>query len=896
MSERDGSTPGAPVGWYDAFLAECRQIDPLFRAPDGHDDAQVRLQQLNARALDDERSALCLSGGGIRSASFAVGVLQGLARRGLLQGFDYLSTVSGGGFAGSWVSAWLHRARTDPDARAALAQMEDGRDRPGEVEPWPLVRLRRQTRYMSPQPGFFSADFWTLIATMLRNLLLNWLVLIPLLAAAALLPRFQLALIHILEQEPSSAVSTLRSPDVWALAIAAVAFAAALVHVIRNLPGYGNRGASERAFVLQCLVPLSVAVLALTCYWAVWTQRAVEERTFVVAASLLNAAVWAAVGLVAGMRPFRPRTWVAALVAGGMSALIFWSAFSMLFDHHSLGPMYVTAAFPLVMGTLLLQTVVFVGLAGRDMTGADLEWWSRAGAWMLIVAVVWLGASAVVFGAPALVAALEADWPYLVHHTAALTALLGGLTSWQIRSSADGRPSRVRQAALAFTAPAFVLLVFATIATLNAAAISRLAQAGDESRFFAPFQAWPVCASAEHAAAYAIHRCHPADLGFAETLALFLLLAGVAAVVSRFVPVNKFSLHGMYLHRVTRAYLGASRHERRPNAFTGFDREDDLELWHLQRQRPLHVINATLNARTAPRTGELAREAQSFTFSPLHAGSVRLGYRPADAYGGTPPQHQAITLGTAVTISGAAASPQMGDFTTPSLAFLLTLLNARLGVWLGNPGPSGEDTWRSSEPKAGTAPILNEMLGTVTGSNPYVYLSDGGHFDNLGLWEMALRRCRRIVLVDAGCDPDYRFDDLAVAVRKCRIDHGARIEFDTGAMERLRNTPRLAHVVTGTIRYADRPEAPGRIVYIKAALTGDEPVDVVNYGRAHPDFPHESTANQWFTEAQFESYRALGLHSVEQAFADTSEGGLAAMAEQILRTRIGRDAASPLES
>jgi hypothetical protein len=245
-----------------------------------------------------------------------------------------------------------------------------------------------------------------------------------------------------------------------------------------------------------------------------------------------------------------------------------------------------------------------------------------------------------------------------------------------------------------------------------------------------------------------------------------------------------------------------------------------------------------------------------------------------------------------VTISGAAASPQMGDLTTPSLAFLLTLLNARLGVWLGNPGASGEHTWRSSEPRMGTAPIRNEMLGTMTSRNPYVYLSDGGHFDNLGLWEMVLRRCRRIVIVDAGCDPEYQFDDLAIAVRKCRIDHGAEIDFDADAIARLRESPRVGHVVTGTVRYAERPEAIGTVVYIKPALTGDEPVDVVNYGRAHPEFPHEPTSNQWFTESQFESYRMLGLHSVEQAFADRSEQGLAAMAERIRRTQAERDAAA----
>jgi hypothetical protein len=225
----------------------------------------------------------------------------------------------------------------------------------------------------------------------------------------------------------------------------------------------------------------------------------------------------------------------------------------------------------------------------------------------------------------------------------------------------------------------------------------------------------------------------------------------------------------------------------------------------------------------------------------------------------------------------------MGEFTSSALAFLLGMFNARLGVWLGNPGPAGRETWRRRDPKAGFAPILREMLGWTTEANPYVFLSDGGHFDNLGLWEMVLRRVRHIVIVDSGCDPEYRFEDLATAVRRARVDHGAEITFDPEAMNALRDQPIKPHVVTGTIKYMEAAAGDvGSIVYIKPALSNDEPVDIVTYRKAHPAFPHESTANQWFTDAQFESYRALGFHSVRAALADDSQQGLGTLAKYVL--------------
>ncbi len=246
--------------------------------------------------------------------------------------------------------------------------------------------------------------------------------------------------------------------------------------------------------------------------------------------------------------------------------------------------------------------------------------------------------------------------------------------------------------------------------------------------------------------------------------------------MSRLVSVNDFSLHGMYRTRLARTFLGASRAPR-PGAPT---RSPASTIATISRfavtatSRPLHVVNATLNLVADDSLAMQEQRSESFTMSALHCGSGRVGYRPSAEYAG------GISLAQAITVSGAAVSPNMGAASKPALTFLLTLFNARLGAWLANPGPAGHAVWRNSRLSYGAAPLLHEMFGRTSDRNPYVYLSDGGHFDNLGLYEMVRRRCRFIVVSDAGCDPTYRFDDLANAIRKVRLDFGVDIDFPGG--------------------------------------------------------------------------------------------------------------------
>ena len=240
-------------------------------------------------------------------------------------------------------------------------------------------------------------------------------------------------------------------------------------------------------------------------------------------------------------------------------------------------------------------------------------------------------------------------------------------------------------------------------------------------------------------------------------------------------------------------------------------------------------------------------------------------------YGGP----RGVTLGTAVTISGAAASPNAGSTSSPLATFLMTFFNARLGAWLGNPGRAGSKTFHLGAPTQKVTPILAEMFGVTTDTSPYVALSDGGHFENLALYEMVLRRCRLIVVSDAGCDPGATFVDLGGAVRKIRVDLGVPIEFPKGVNIRSRRDPAPSgspgdYWAVGRIRYSavdagsDPSRTDGILIYLKPALYGREPSDVQQYARTSETFPHESTADQFFSESQFESYRALGEFIVDE--------------------------------
>jgi len=779
-------------------------------------------------------SALCLSGGGVRSASFGLGVLQGLAQAGLLDQFDYLSTVSGGGYIGGWLSAWRLRARArhEHDPAGQLGS----RDEPGVV-----TRLRDFIKFLDPHTGWDSTDTWTLGGTIVRNLLVTWMVLIPLIAFAAMVPRLYTGVLGLPSQPELVSRQTL---DWWYwhdwIPIVLL-IAVATTYAARELPSLGNKARGTRSFIGWFLVPVVLVhvLFSIHRFWALQFGTEPSRLIEVTLAAVAMVLPW----MIGGA--FRPWTLMAAAASGLTGRLLTsWVHHFLLHEAGVNQELFCVISLPITLFLLFLQFSAFVGLASRDMTDEDREWWARAGAWILLAATMWLMASAIAILGPHCL-----DWA--IHRLGvsdkggrvvfSAAAFLSGAAAYWVgarRSLGAIGWKRLQAVALPLVAPVAVVLLVVLVADANRILLDRI-----------------------HSLNLFNEKPHPVGASLPEDLLALggLLLVGLG--LGRVVSVNRFSLHDMYRARLVRTFLGVSRptRERNPSLFTGFDAADDVPIDQLAAHgRPLHIVNATLNLVGDRGLAIAQTKAASFTMTALHAGSHHLDkYRPAHSYAG------GLSLGQAITTSGAAVSPNMGAASTAARTFLLAALNARLGIWLGNPGKHGDSTWMRAAPEFGVTTLISELLGRTTDNNPYIYLSDGGHFENLGLYEVIARRCKYVIVSDAGCDERYSFDDLANAIRLVRIDFGVEIEFPSG----VRIGPAgsgVARWSVGTIRYspADPPDEAGVLIYLKPTLVGDEPVDVTNYASTHAAFPQESTANQWFDTPQFESYRMLGLHTV----------------------------------
>jgi len=378
------------------------------------------------------------------------------------------------------------------------------------------------------------------------------------------------------------------------------------------------------------------------------------------------------------------------------------------------------------------------------------------------------------------------------------------------------------------------------------------------------------------------------------TVGLAVVLLGPVATFLLFgwrVDVNEFSMHSYYRNRLARCYLGASNPTRDPDPLTGFD-SDDVEGLKLSTflpnqgyTGPMPVFCASINISVGEDLAWQERKAASFAFTPLlsgyHVPWTGRHYKGQLSYNGFVPTERfaygngGIHISTVAAISGAAVSPNAGYHTSKPMAFLLTMFNVRLGWWLPNPRRSFLAFDPKGQPATGTkayphpvfAPnqLLSELLGQIGDDRKFVYLTDGGHFDNMGLYEMVRRRCYEIVICDAEQDAGPVFEGIGMAIRKCRIDFGVEIELDLNKLATDAATKvSKVHWILGSIKYPETGDAKaGTILYIKSSITGNEAADVYNYRLQHAPFPQDSTLDQWFSESQFESYRRLGQQVVD---------------------------------
>jgi len=891
---------------YAAALAD--QSPPVGRPADlpaeyPTEDDSIRRAAILRIIHRRKHAALCVSGGGIRSATFGLGVIQGLARRGLLDKFHYLSTVSGGGYLGSWLTAWAHHHPEGLEGViAGLAVKPDTSPKPKSPmspEPEALKHLRAYSNYLSPKLGLLSADTWTLIGIYLRNLLLNWLVLIPLVAAVLAIARVCVPIVRWNPPEWARWASLFLG---FALASAAIAYAG---YHRPSAAGTkkSRQGSGQIAFLLWCLAPLVVAGMLLTSHWA-WIRNAgltYSKLQFVYFGMAVHLAAWLLYTILRrNMQLIEP---VIVIATGALGGWFVWLAADNIY--RSPEP-YVVLALPLFLGAFLLAAAIFIGIISRytDDSGqtkasgdADREWWARLGGWVLIVMTAWSGFSVLVFFGPILVS----EFPKLVAAIGSASGLISvglggsGKTPANKKEEKKGTSitTMVMDKAAVVAAPLFAIFVVIMISLGDSWLIKMLM---DMFHLVSPgvWTSPPYLFSFLHDPPYNLTNPDgPLSHMKVIRLAPFWLvsvvgvaLAGFGLGMGLFININKFSLHSMYRNRLIRAYLGASRgKQRKPNLFTGFDEDDNIKMHRLwpenehkvPRNKLLPVVNVALNLVAGKKLAWQERKATTFTFTPLHAGNFDLGYRTASDYAG---DDKGVSLGTAVAISGAAVSPNMGYHSSSVVTFLLTLFNARLGWWLGNPK---REFYSRAYPKFSAGPMIGELLGLTDEERRYVYLSDGGHFENLGLYEMVLRRCHFIVVSDGSQDGRCTFEDLGGAIRKIRIDLGIPIDFEKGISIYDRSAdlkdkkPRYCAI--GKIRYSRR-DGPGIedgiLVYIKPAFYQDDvckPRDVFQYAKRCEEFPHESTADQFFSESQFESYRALGAYAVE-TMAKNSPGDI----------------------
>jgi hypothetical protein len=331
-----------------------------------------------------------------------------------------------------------------------------------------------------------------------------------------------------------------------------------------------------------------------------------------------------------------------------------------------------------------------------------------------------------------------------------------------------------------------------------------------------------------------------------------------------FLDINQSSLHPFYRRKLSEAFVIAQN-----DSSDEVVSNDTLKLSQMRdynQSGPYHLINAALNAPSSDNGAMRERGTDFFMFSQAYSGSASTGYFPTKEW---EKRDSRLNLGTAMAISGAAASPVMGVVPLPSAKFLMAIFNVRLDFWLSVPRrPMIPFLWWTPGPWY----LIRQAIGWMDEKSTFVNLSDGGHIENLGLYELLRRRCRYIVVIDGECDPKIECGALMQAARFAKLDFGVKVQIDLDRFRIKQDGSVSYHFSFGEICYPrinqeEPEELRGQILYIKLSRSGNEPAGVEHYRLLNPDFPHQSTADQFFDEAQFEAYRCLGEHIAEDIFA-----------------------------
>ncbi|MCC7276382.1 MAG: hypothetical protein IT561_27200 [Alphaproteobacteria bacterium] len=794
---------------------------------------------------------LALSGGGIRSAAFCLGAIQALDSARRLRAMDYVSMVSGGGYTGAALVATMREKGEFVFRREHSSE--------GDVSDTPAVgHIRNYSRYLLP--GGLT-DMLHAVAVIARGLIVNVVVVLAILLLAA-------------------AITLLAGPSGDAPAPPGSSwlpwFDVLAVHV--TLP-------------MATLLTLGFCLYLVS--WALWRSACEVMRKHTPASRFLRRLVPDRV--VRRLPEFaEQRSWLARVAVGWLVLIV-------------------------LVAVAELQPVIV-----RWMVGPGGVWLRRAD-----------GGGLTLENVGVLLAAFSGAVGFLSSRISAF------LKSKQSDPTWNALFKRVLARALVIVAAAALPLAL-YLAYLAITVWGLTTSQGPTRHPWAP--AWLSAVISPQHCAWAVLAAAPAlwlafsrsmkDFGYARAafavVGLLLVLTmgwvlydpthpataaraagwtylgigSALAALGWLYTENANSLHRLYRDRLSKAFLFEARTLARP----GEEQRDDphplrsLRLSQLEGGcGPYPLINAALNIQGAQYLNRRGRNADFFVFTPLHVGSAATGYAGTEQVERADP---ALDLGTAMAISGAAVSSNMGKASVRPLSFTLALLNLRLGYWLPNPAWLRDGRGRGIVAAARLRSyIFAEAFGRLDERSAKVYLTDGGHIDNLGIYELLRRECLLIVAIDAEADASYGFPSFVEVQRYARIDLGVRIELPWQAIrdEALALTEVTGkgpipagrknagrHAAVGRIHYATG--SIGYLLYVKSSITGDENDYVLDYRRRYPTFPHETTGDQFFSEEQFEVYRALGFHATSCALA----GDVHVAADELGRKTAFRDAMAAL--
>ncbi len=756
-------------------------------------------------------TGLALSGGGIRSASFGLGALQALHAKSGIEGIDYLSTVSGGGYIGCALTAAMQESpakqNTTEIQEAAEAQKTGGKfpfTNPDKYDDTDSVRhIRDFSNYLIPHGAL---DVVTAMGIIGRGLVANMLILLPVLLFLAWLT----LLIH-------PTVDSLSEPKflVWNLADGLAWLGLPVSHPLWGLRGYWFTIILAGVNILFLVLWAFVKSISVSYFWQVWFKRSREP------------------GYSAELR-----NWMADV----SKALFFIT---------------------LTMAWLETQPFILHAMAPAstpDLSPEAAQYASSAVSGARIGKILhgWFG-----YLIPIL-APIGAVFAFLSKYLGDIVALAKRDARWQAWVK-----KILAIAALWFAAiivPSFLWLLYL-----------QLTYFGISYPDFPYLPDW--LSSFTHATPQAISelpnfvRCLVPKVAALVYLEAFV----ITGLVALFINPNATSLYRLYRDRLSKAFLFDPDPRRH-------DKYGDLQAYEPKLHEintnlcPYPIVNAALNIEGSQYANKRGRNADFFVFTPEYTGSDATGYIGTQRI---EKEETALDLGTAMAISAAAVSPDMGSLTIKPLSFTLAFLNVRLGYWLRNPYDFRQSrSLLSRLIDVRSFLLFKEMSGWITEKSSTVYLTDGGHVENLGIYSLMKRRCELIIAIDAEADPVMSFHAFLKLERYARIDLGTIIDLPWQAIRKQtleidkafdvadkadKNGSAIPcstgpHCAAGEIRYG--PHETGILLYVKASLSGDEDDYILDYKRRYRDFPHETTGDQFFGEEQLEVYRALGFHIV----------------------------------